>query len=381
MLKQLSRENNVVEDHSSKSKLTNQFTKARFIIFVITIGISLFPCIAQKQNSEKLIPFEQNKKWGFINNKGDVIIQPQFDKAEPFSDGLALVEVDTMDGFIDTKGAYVIKPQYYIAFSFSEGLAAVCKSAESNFGYIDTSGNLVIDHNYFWADSFSEGSAAVRMPDNGKMGYIDKSGNIIIAGKYDRAYLFSDGLGRIEEDGQNSPPNSRRVGFIDKQGTQVIDFFDGAEDFSEGLAAVRVNWKWGFIDMTGDIVIPPVYGLVDSFSEGYTSVECENDKYAFIDKTGAQITNCSFDDTSSFNEGLAGVLLGGKWGYINSKGEFAIKPQYSYGHDFLNGIARVRIIKNDWFYEGYIDRQGKYVIKPTKKEPAKYEEPDFPVLI
>ena len=57
-------------------------------------------------------------KWGFIDTKGQYVINPQFDNAGEFSEGLAPVEIGGKYGFIDTKGQYVINPQFDNAGEF-----------------------------------------------------------------------------------------------------------------------------------------------------------------------------------------------------------------------------------------------------------------------
>ncbi|NLZ99754.1 MAG: WG repeat-containing protein, partial [Clostridiaceae bacterium] len=50
-------------------------------------------------------------KWGYIDETGAFVIEPQFDSAQSFLDnGLALVEVDGKWGYIDETGAFVIEP-------------------------------------------------------------------------------------------------------------------------------------------------------------------------------------------------------------------------------------------------------------------------------
>lgn len=61
-------------------------------------------------------------------------------------------------------------------------------------------------------------------------------------------------------------------------------------------------------------------------------------------------------------------------GVHNSEGEFAIKPQFDGAEFFLNGLAKVRVIKGDWIYEGYLNRQGEYVVKPAKKRMVEKED-------
>lgn len=48
-----------------------------------------------------------------------------------------------------------------------------------------------------------------------------------------------------------------------------------------------------------------------------------------------------FDNGKEFSEGLAAVVLNGKWGYINSKGEIAIDFQFGYASSFKKGQAEV----------------------------------------
>ena len=59
-----------------------------------------------------LYPVCQNKKWGYVNKSGEVKIQPQFEKAGMFQNGMAPVVFNEKVGFINEKGVYVVNPQY-----------------------------------------------------------------------------------------------------------------------------------------------------------------------------------------------------------------------------------------------------------------------------
>ncbi|GAH30691.1 unnamed protein product, partial [marine sediment metagenome] len=77
-------------------------------------------------------------------------------------------------------------------------------------------------------------------------------------------------------------------GYIDKTGKWVITpQFQWAGSFSEGLAAVRIEgkWGWGYIDKTGKWVIEPQFNMASRFSEGLAVVKSEGKK-GYIDKTG-----------------------------------------------------------------------------------------------
>ena len=61
-------------------------------------------------------------------------IEPQFDDAEVFGEGLARVKAGGVWGYIDETGAYVIQPVYEEAQGFSDGMAAV--KYNGKWGYI-----------------------------------------------------------------------------------------------------------------------------------------------------------------------------------------------------------------------------------------------------
>ena len=61
--------------------------------------------------------------------------------------------------------------------------------------------------------------------------------------------------------------------------------YDAGRNFSEGLALVNLNGKWGYVDKIGREVIPCKYDYACEFEEGLATVEL-NGKWGFIDKHG-----------------------------------------------------------------------------------------------
>ena len=121
----------------------------------------------------------------YIDKSGKLAIPPKFrvggfySFAGPFSQGLAHVcpEGEKRIGYIDSWGVLVIKPQFTLAEPFSEGLAKVAIDGKCRF--IDKTGKMVLELDYsFWqVSSFHDGAASV--VDGGKLGYIDKTGKFI----------------------------------------------------------------------------------------------------------------------------------------------------------------------------------------------------------
>jgi hypothetical protein len=133
--------------------------------------------------------------------------------------------------------------------------------------------------------------------------------------------------------------------------------FDFANDFSEGLASVRKNGKYGFIDKTGAMVIEPQYGYAGPFSEGLSHIRIY-DKHGYIDKTGAIVIEPQFDYAYDFSEGRAIVGMDHKEGYIDKNGQFVIEPQYYDALSFEDGIALVDL-DLDGLWGGIFDKNGK----------------------
>lgn len=144
----------------------------------IFAGLILFACLSvsgsrgQQPESKSLYPVEKDGKSGYIDGTGKIIIPLQFDGANEFHDGLALVTANGKKLFIDTTGRVVIKPNFDIVNDFFEGLAAVnigqkripnigLISDPGKWGYLDKTGKLVIPMKFTHAEDFSEGLAAV----------------------------------------------------------------------------------------------------------------------------------------------------------------------------------------------------------------------------
>ena len=65
--------------------------------------------------------------------------------------------------------------------------------------------------------------------------------------------------------------------------TQPI--YEDAKDFSDGLAPVKMNGKWGYIDETGKTVIDFKYDYAGSFSEGVALVaKRETQKLSYLNR-------------------------------------------------------------------------------------------------
>ncbi len=156
-----------------------------------------------------------------------------------------------------------------------------------------------------------------------------------------------------------------KYGFADKAGKIVIPaFFDGATEFSEGLAAVRIKGLCGYIDSEADIVIEPRFEYAKTFTNGVAWVMLDN-KWGLIDKKG-KYSAFPYDDVEELRpDGFARVNLNSKVGVIDSSGKVVVKPIYEsvfYDPNFLN--KDLFFVKVEGKF-GLINTAGVYVIEPT----------------
>jgi hypothetical protein len=121
-----------------------------------------------------------------------------------------------------------------------------------------------------------------------------------------------------------------KFGFIDKTGCEIIPLqYDWAYDFHDGLACVRKQHFYGFIDKTGlEMLNLSEHGIVfsSSFSNGLAVALCEpGGKRGYIDKTGELVIPCKYDEAHDFHDGLAMVREGRTWGFIDKTGQMVIE--------------------------------------------------------
>ncbi|HEY6143596.1 MAG TPA: WG repeat-containing protein [Flavobacterium sp.] len=136
---------------------------------------------------------------------------------------------------------------------------------------------------------------------------------------------------------------------------------------------------YGYRDSNNEnVVIKPIYNFANKFVNGYAPVKL-NEKWGFLDKTGQEIIPIKYDDLSYFNSsGVAMVAIDKKWGLINKLGNEIIQPQFDNMFFFANDIIAVNN-GGDIHYETETCEGGKwgfynysgYEITPLKYDGAR----------
>ena len=341
--------------------------------------------------SEGLIMAFGNGGWGFLHTSGDIVIAPQFEGVKNFGNGLAGVKVFDQTiavtdngstqyikkykwGFIDKTGKMVIEPQYEDVERFTDGLCPV--KSEGKYGYINTNGEMVIKNQYDTAENFVRGTAIISI--DGGYALIDKKGAILTETKfssieYDKEEFLSNGLYRVKLDGKD--------GFIEVETGKTIIHpkYDWVQNFKEGVAiagndsadsdgnkyiyiidrdgnSTKVDCKHvyshvygsGFkngilqitdnkshsqrINKSGEILTSEEVEMIRTYFKEIDTHKSDSGKIAFVDTNFNPLSEYKYDFVHMLKSGISVVAIGdsanNKYGLVNSRGKEITEVKY-----------------------------------------------------
>ena len=224
---------------------------------------------------DSMLLFETNHKYGFVNiNTGTIDIEPQYDHAWAFSEGLAAVMNDNQVGFIRPNGTmalpmkFIFELERELKCNFQHGF---CYLADSTFQYgiIDTLGNWFIEplydritfgDNYFIA--FKKGSLSKQ---------IAFDGHIINEQVVDAIYKISYNINAYDE-----------IAGCEVEHTVVNpNFFKYA-----------MYDRYGLMNKKGEIITPPIYTGIDGLGPKlFRAILQDNYSEVLIDDKGNVVSD------------------------------------------------------------------------------------------
>lgn len=372
------------------------------------------------QNFEQGTAIVKNDKYGLIDWKGTEICACIYDSIYPLFNSNRFVVQNKKIGMVDIKGKIVINCIYV---DFIENYPKyIPLKLNSKWGFLDNKGNIKIQFKYDDLQCVEDSLFVAKY--NNRYGISDYNENVIISFKYDEIALFDNikflklnnryGLANSQNkiitdcvfDNWSIPKNGYLVltkykssnykttkhGMVNAEtGKEIIPFiYDDLGDYCEGLIMAELNGKCGYLDINNNVALPFIYEGGGDFSEGLAMVlkktgyaNCRFGvlpvkKGGYINKKGEVIIPFTFAEglslgNSIFSEGLAAVgvasnnIFAQRYGYINKSGKFVIKPIYDEANPFDGGIAQVSIEDKI----GFIDYKGNLMI------PCIYDERDY----
>ncbi len=252
---------------------------------IITAAVIMTAATAAAQT---LIPYQSGNRWGYKDASGKVIVNAVYEAVSLAADGYGLV-AGNVDGslkwgVVGQDGRTVIEPAYDYIDLYNEGMVAIYKGPVHNseeglymsgglWGYMDLGKpgeefKLLFDaagpfvDSVAWVNCVRTASKRQRRT----MPIVDKKGkpigeNIIfgVSGTFSMEDMF------LSEGGDGPVIPDGAWVLMDRSGNALTDTdapYQAVGEFKEGLAWVKRNGLYGFVNNRGTEVIPAVYVMV-----------------------------------------------------------------------------------------------------------------------
>ena len=239
-----------------------------------------------------------------------------------FFDRVMIQDDAKLFGYANASGQLVITPQYIRANSFEEtplGVTAVVQFSDQDWGVIDLEGEIltreiIAQH---WSGPHFYNGYRTEKTDVNTYSLLNMLGETVFSLTID--HIVS--LGTPME-------NSLCWFAVDEKGDET-------------------HWyerRYGLVNMQGEIITDAVWIKPDfsGYSEGYHIIVQMIDgqrKLGYLDNSGSLAIPCVFDDADDFDNGLAFVRIGNRCGYIDENGrevyfwEFEEEPYSDVSYD------------------------------------------------
>ena len=316
---------------------------------------------------------------------GRVWIEPQFERARPFCDGLAAVKKNGKWGYLDKTGRTAIPIRYTLANDFSEQRAFVRE--ENQWIMLSMQGeNVCGKKKFFYGGVFSESLAPVAvLKEKGQVdyGYVTRSCDCAIQPHFEMAKSFENGLAPVQF--------RDRWNLINRDGKEILDFsldappvYHVVDHAGHKLPFwyVKKDGRLGVLSGKGRVVIRPEYHYLAWLKRGAWKVAVAKDKFGLLKPNGEVALEPTFVKIHNLpGEGNWLALLSNKgWRHYNLDKWSLITDGYFLSIDgFYEGLARVQVREETGERRraphtlyGFVNEEGYWIIKPQFPEASHF---------
>lgn len=208
-----------------------------------------------------------------------------------------------------------------------------------------------------------------KQADNGLWGYVDSNGVFVIDPIFSYAYDFKDGYAEIrDEQGERGIVNTLGQWMSYPEPKSIMDIDPEVPEYETYLRNLRYEYREQTIKCKYPILSEKWSSYRDP-KEGLAAVKDPNGKWGFANLSGDLICPCQWEAVGDFNEGLSWVADDDyKCGLINTKGQIVVKPRFHtiYCKDGLLHIAK------DETHWGLAYKDGNIITQCLWKEDIQY---------
>lgn len=275
--------------------------------------------------SEGLARVSNGTTYGYINEKGDVVIPLSYDDAGYFHEGLAYVQDNGKYGYIDKKGDVAIALTFDDAYPFSEhGLALI--ELGDKFKVIDKKGKIVIDSE----DDLTDVGAFYMAETDGVYRLFDLDGDLVGTTTYDAGGPFDLGF----------------FGFANEDPDELFIFSPKGKQLMHFTEAADLNESDDFFIHDGTIWVLMI----------------RSDKLELVNGNAKQTMEFEGDDMLQIHDKLAVVVKDGKCGVVTLDDKIVAEFVYDHAKLFGDGFVTVRL---GTFY-GILNNKGDVIVEATR---------------
>lgn len=280
-----------------------------------------------------LLPFQEGGRWGYASLRGDVVVAPRFEWAGQFTHGYAAVAIEGRDRYIRADGSFAMDATFEEASSWSDGRGRV--KVEGQWRLVDENGATSPEgFDEIWP--LLDGMAKVRR--GNRFSFVGAEGRLLTAEWFDETRVWADGL---------APVRRENDWFFLRATGELLGPYAVAMTPNEGLARfVPRDGEVGFLRADGATAIEPIFETAQGFTEGLAPVKREG-KWTWIDREGREVAPPRFDGVGGFGpDGLAVARVGTRFGLVDRQGREVVAPRFDSLDAMSGGLARAQ--QADW---------------------------------
>lgn len=350
---------------------------------------------ALAQQLPALIPYvNKERKWGYADTTGKLIVACTYSRAMPFKNGYGAVESGDKWGMINLKGRQIVAPAYTTIEADADGIIRARKGAQ--WFYMDAAGKRIGSMALIMAGSFQNGLAMVKDTNN-LYGFMDAGGRMPIPAKYEAITSFnSKGRAAAKLPGSENwiIINNKNKELARTEATFVGEFVRDVAPYRKGMMwglmdaagkqltppvyeeiqqnpgtlwAYKSNGKYGFMNDEGKVMIAPAYTVSMGFDKKYPVAVVGNytssQVYGMIDEKGRVIIPLNYLTITPISEGYFGLTdFVGRYALANTSGKITTEHLFSALREMHRGVIPARDAMEQWML---VDPYGKVIVENT----------------
>ncbi len=256
-------------------------------------------------NTKTYLPFKQNDYFGYIDTNSKIVIQPMFDNATDFFEGLATVSKNDSVYFIDKNNKNKFNRIFEDAYTFKNGVTVI--KEQNKFYFINRLGQKI-------SDQFED---------------VNEASNDLYVVKKDSLY-----------------------GALNLYGKTQIEFqFQKLGDFINGYAYFIKNNKYGVISKHGEIIVNNL-NWVSNINEDSVFIIKKEHSFGIINHLGQSLLETNYDFITYVKNGFYIIVKNDKYGFYNAQNKcFNTEIAYDYykekENNYYSNGKGFKLIKNN----------------------------------